>query len=209
MNLLSKIISFIFPVTCSCCGGDLDVSYEGRICPLCLMSFETTEGGGAMHSAYLYKDNLRKLILKFKYSGKMFLAKDFGAQMSEKFKKLPFYNETDCIIPVPLNIIRRIKRGYNQAELLSREISKQSSKPVFTNVLYRKKMTKPQFELSREERFDNLKRSFFIKNKDRIFKKNVLLIDDIITTGATISACAGALKRNGAKKIYALSLARD
>jgi len=237
MKIISKIISFIFPITCSCCGKDLSASYGGRICPDCLLALPKIEGfickkcgfplkdGGehcrkclkkpfeitadAMRSVYLYKDGARKLILKFKYSDKLFLAKDLGAQMADKFKELPFYEETDCLIPIPLNIIRRIKRGYNQAELLSREISKLSGKPVFSKILYRKKMTKPQFKLSKEERFNNLKNSFFVKNEPQIHKKTVLLIDDIITTGATISACASALKKHGAKKVYALSFARD
>ncbi|MDR2192134.1 MAG: ComF family protein [Endomicrobium sp.] len=157
---------------------------------------------------YLYKGALRKLILKFKYLDRAFLAKDFGAQMANKFKELPFYDKTDCIIPVPLNIIRRIKRGYNQAEVLSREISKLSGIPVFSNILYRKKMTKPQFQLSKEERAKNIKNSFLVKNGELTRKKNILLVDDIVTTGATVSACAAVLKKFGAKKVYALSLAR-
>jgi ComF family protein len=163
----------------------------------------------AMYSVFMYKEKARDLILKFKYSGKMFLAKDFGAQMADKFKQLPFYDKIDCIVPVPLNIVRRIKRGYNQAELLSREISKLTQKPVIRRSLYRKKMTKPQFKLSKEERIKNIKGSFFVKNKERIRNKTILLIDDIITTGATVSACAAALKKSGAKKVYVLSLARD
>jgi ComF family protein len=156
----------------------------------------------------LYKGAARKLILKFKYSDKMFLSKDFGAQMANKFKEFHFYDKTDCIIPVPLNIVRRIKRGYNQSELLSREISNISGKPVFLNILYRKKTTRPQFKLSKEERIKNLKNSFFVKNAELARKKTILLVDDITTTGATVSACASVLKKSGAKKVYALSLAR-
>ena len=209
MKIISQILSFVFPITFSCCGTDLDASYGGRICASCMNAFPKIVSDDAAYSVFLYKDKARRLILKFKYGGKMFLAKDFGAQMANKFKELPFYDSIDCIVPVPLNIVRRIKRGYNQAELLSREISKLTQKPVAAKSLYRKKMTSPQFKLSKEERAKNVKGSFFVKNEEFIRDKTILLIDDIITTGATAAACMAALKQSGAKKVYVLSLARD
>ena len=121
----------------------------------------------------------------------------------------PFYEEIDFIIPVPLSLTRRIGRGYNQAGLLAQEMSKHCQKPLLSDVLKRSKITKPQFLLSKRERLENLKDSFTVKNADKIKGKTVLLVDDIITSGATVSECAGVLKSAGAKKIYAMSLARD
>lgn len=162
-----------------------------------------------MRSAYLYKDSVRMLVLRFKYSNRMFLAADLAEAMTEVLKNNDFFKEADIIIPVPLNIFRRIKRGYNQAALLAREIGKSISKPVNEKVLIRKRMTKPQFKLSKKERAENIKDSFFVKNNESVKKKNILLVDDIATTSVTASACAKALKNAGAGKVNVITLARD
>jgi ComF family protein len=162
-----------------------------------------------MRAAYLYKNSIRKLILKFKYSDRMFLAADLAHGMVNTLKHNAFFDDTDIIIPVPLNIVRKIKRGYNQAALLAEEISKSVSKPVSEKILFRKKITKPQFKLSKKERFDNIKNSFVVKNGDLVKKKNILLVDDIATTSATASACAKVLKEAGASKVCVIALARD
>jgi ComF family protein len=104
--------------------------------------------------------------------------------------------------------MRRIKRGYNQAELLADELSIKTDIPVLKTILLRKKITKPQFKLSKTERFENIKNSFFVKDKEIIKGKNILLIDDIITTSSTVSACSVALKAYGVDKIFILTLAR-
>jgi predicted amidophosphoribosyltransferase len=83
-----------------------------------------------MSLVYLYKDSLRILILKFKYSDRSFLAKDFGLSMYETMKLHSFYNDAEFIMQVPLNIARRIKRGYNQAELLANGILIKASIPI-------------------------------------------------------------------------------
>ncbi|MDR3092713.1 MAG: ComF family protein [Endomicrobium sp.] len=162
-----------------------------------------------MRSVYLYKDSLRNLVLKFKYSDRFFLAEDFGSFMYEMMKLYDFYKDAEFIIPVPLNIVRRIKRGYNQAEMLADAISSKADIPVLKKVLFRKKITKPQFKLSKLDREKNIKDSFFVKNNDILRGKTVILIDDIVTTSATVSACSLALKTAGAEKVCVLALARD
>jgi ComF family protein len=162
-----------------------------------------------MRSAYIYKDSVRKLILKFKYSDRMFLAGELAEGMIAVIRNNSFFDETDMVVAVPLSILRRIKRGYNQAQLLACELSKKISKPLVKNILIRKKITKPQFNLSKRERFENIKGSFGVRNKDLIKNKNIMLVDDIATTSATASACAKALKEAGCKKVYVITLARD
>ncbi|MDR0819940.1 MAG: ComF family protein [Endomicrobium sp.] len=236
-NFFLRIVNFFYPVTCSVCGDDLSFLSQTKICGKCKESFPVIKNllcqkcgmplydGGEycytckkhpkeytfdkMRSVYLYKDSLRSLILKFKYSDRSFLAKDFGLSMYEMMKLHSFYNDAKFIIPVPLNIVRRIKRGYNQAELLANEISVKAGIPILKNVLFRKKITKPQFKLSKLERAKNIKDSFFVKNSGILKSKSVILIDDIATTSATVSACSLALKTAGTKKVYVLTLARD
>ncbi|MDR1952704.1 MAG: ComF family protein [Elusimicrobiota bacterium] len=230
-------VSFVFPIVCSVCGKDLPALSKARICPackeklpridgfICFTCGRILEGGGKfcrlcsktrrsyafdkMRSVYKYKDEMRILILKFKYSNRFYLAKDFLGDMLDVFNKNDFFKETDCIIPVPLNIVRRFRRGYNQAEVLADVLSKAVGKPLLKGILVRKKITKPQFKLSKKERAANIKDSFYARPSPLISKKNILIIDDIVTTGITASTCAAELKKAGAKKVYVLTLAQD
>jgi ComF family protein len=191
---------------CKKCG--LPLKDGGEYCFVCGKN-KKEYSFDVMRSAYLYEGALRKLILKFKYSARMFLSKDFGAEMSKTAAENGFCETTDIIIPVPLNIVRRVKRGYNQSALLAGAVSENIKKPVLYNVLYRKKITKPQFKLSKAERAENIKNSFLVKNAGSIKRKNILLVDDIATTAVTASACAQALKSAGASKVAVITVARD
>jgi ComF family protein len=236
-NLNQHFLSFIFPIVCSSCGADLPPLSQTRICAKCRESLPKIQGlvcqkcglplpdGGEfcfvcrknpkeysfdkMRSVYSYKDNIRKLILNFKYFDRTYLSKDFVPSMVEIFKSEPAFKNIDIIISVPLNIFRRLKRGYNQAQILAEGISQAIGKPQNSHILYRKKMTKAQFKLTKQERRENIKDSFYAKNSSIIKNKTILLIDDIATTGATASACAKTLKKAGAKKVFVLTLARD
>lgn len=111
----------------------------------------------------------------------------------------------DSVIPVPLSIKRIHERGYNQSELLARVVADHFSLKMEVNLLKKIKEIKPQFKLEREERLSNIKGAFSCSPLEG---KNVLLIDDIYTTGATVLEASSALKAAGAKHIYILTLAR-
>lgn len=113
--------------------------------------------------------------------------------------------EIDFIVPIPLHRKRLEKRGYNQAEIIAEALAKKAGLPVRKNLLKRKRNTKPQKDLSPEERKRNIKGAFSVSRE--LEGENILLIDDIYTTGATLDEAAGALKRAGAKKIYFLVIA--
>jgi ComF family protein len=162
-----------------------------------------------MRSAFLYEDKIREMILKFKYYNRTFLSADLSEEMIKVYEKHPFFQQTDFIIAVPSNFFRRFKRGYNQALLLARAVSLKTGKPSLENILFRKKLTKAQFKLSKKQRAKNIDGSFYVKNKKAVEKKNILLIDDIATTAITASTCAKTLKKAGAKKVFVLTLARD
>ncbi|MDR3048901.1 MAG: ComF family protein [Elusimicrobiota bacterium] len=236
-NFIQKLISFIFPIVCSSCGADLPPLSQTRICPKCKENLPKIKGlvcqkcgislpdGGEfcfvcrknpkehsfdkMRSVYSYKDNIRKLILNFKYFERTYLSKDFVSDMVETFKSEPAFKDIDLIISVPLNILRRLKRGYNQAQILAEGLSQALGKPQNARILYRKKMTKAQFKLTKQERRENIKDSFYVQNPSLLKNKTILLIDDIATTGATASACAKTLKKAGSKKVFVLTVARD
>lgn len=236
-NFFLKILSLVFPITCSSCGKDLPPLSKERICSGCRENFPKIEGlicskcgchlpeGGQfcivcrknkkefafdkMRSAFLYKDKIREMILKFKYYNRTFLSADLSEEMIKVYEKHPFFQQTDFIIAVPSNFFRRFKRGYNQALLLARAVSLKTGKPSLENILFRKKLTKAQFKLSKKQRAKNIDGSFYVKNKKAVEKKNILLIDDIATTAITASTCAKTLEKAGAKKVFVLTLARD
>lgn len=113
------------------------------------------------------------------------------------------------LVPIPLYKTKLKKRGYNQSEILSQELAKRFSFPI-QNLLKRTKNTKAQFGLNRKEREKNIKNAFILKSSIINLKsKNVLLIDDLATTGSTLSEAANVLKRNGVKRVIGLTLARD
>lgn len=153
---------------------------------------------------YYYGKPIKGLIHAFKFSG----IKEIGAWMAEDMANLferRCYRAYDMIVPVPLHPARLYERGFNQAEILARVLSENIGIPVETKVVKRVRRTKQQAKLNRNKRLKNLQNAFVVKGDVR--GKNILLIDDVITTGSTICACAEALKAAGAAEIRAMSVA--
>jgi ComF family protein len=124
--------------------------------------------------------------------------------MADAVKKMNW--PIDVIVPVPLHKIRLDERGYNQSELLARELSYRLN--IFmSKALRRVRNTTTQTALHKEERIENVKGAFKVTYKDTIVGKNVLLVDDVLTTGATLDECAKVLKENGAKDVYVATIA--
>ncbi len=149
-----------------------------------------------------YDGSLRSLIHVFKYGGVQPLAKPFGEFLS---RALPRERSFDLIVPMPLHWRRRWDRGFNQSALLAREISRRWNVPV-ANAVRRRRATVPQAGLTNAKRRANVRGVF--QAKRRLDGMRVLLVDDVLTTGATASACAQALKRAGASHVAVLALAR-
>ena len=112
------------------------------------------------------------------------------------------------IVPVPLHPKRLRERGFNQALILAREVSKRFSLPLEFLALERHKFTEPQVHLSKEQRLENVRGAFAVRKNKRIEGQRVILVDDVYTTGSTIKECAGTLMRSGAADVAVLTLAR-
>lgn len=173
---------------------------EGR-CAMCRLGLS---GFDAVYSYGSYDGALRKLIHLFKYNGVRPLAAHFGKLLAVA---LPREERFDLIVPMPLHWRRRWERGYNQARLLAREISKRWNAPV-GSVVRRTRWTRPQAGLSNAKRRANVAGVFRMKRGTRLDGMRVLLVDDVLTTGASASACARVLKRAGARRVTVLALAR-
>jgi ComF family protein len=151
-----------------------------------------------------YEGTLRKLIHIYKYGRVETLAKPFSEFLAQA---LPTTERFDLVLPMPMHWRKRWERGFNQAELLARPIARRYGCALGSN-LKKKRATAPQASLSAAERRKNLKGSFAVSRAEQLHGKHVLLVDDVLTTGATLQAAASALKNSGASRVTALTLAR-
>jgi ComF family protein len=161
-------------------------------------------GFDAAYSFGFYEAELRALIHLFKYRRVRTLAAPLGKLLA---RALPLDQAFDVIVPLPLHWRKRWQRGFNQAELLAREISRRTNTPV-ENALRRVHNTAAQAGLTSSKRRLNVSGAFQAKRPAVIDGRRVLLIDDVMTTGATAASCARALRRAGARQVTLLTLAR-
>jgi len=162
----------------------------------------------------LYAGNLRKALLHLKFHGREYLGHRLGALLVRVWEALP-EPDSALVAPVPLHPSRRRERGFNQAELLARGLVRGLRKAgrlhglrLLAGSLRRIRATVPQVGLSVSARRANVSGVFSVARPEEVRNRTVLLVDDVMTTGATLSACAAALKRAGAARVLALSLAR-
>lgn len=171
---------------------------QGR-CTLCRLGLQ---GFDAVYTYGSYEGPLRDLVHLFKFDGMRPLAATFGDLLT---RALPREESFDAIVPMPLHWLRRWQRGFNQSSLLATEISRRWNTPV-ADVVRRSKSTISQAGLTSSKRRLNVRGAF--KVRGRLDGAHILLVDDVLTTGATASACARALKRAGAARVTLLALAR-
>ena len=223
-RILNAAIDLLFPLSCVVCGREGRFLCNGcapglprlqkpycslcaspgapRLCSWCEASPPSFDGIAA---PYLMAGPVRDTVLGLKYRNLRAWAPHMGRLMTEYMESEPI--DADVLVPVPLHRRRVRYRGYNQSELLAREISRRTDIPMNPKVLSRNRDTPPQVSMSSgEERRQNMAGAFECTGD--VLGKRVLLIDDVVTTGATISACAGPLKSAGALSVRALALAR-
>ena len=156
-----------------------------------------------------YKGIIRKIILQYKFGGKPYISNFFANEILKNKKVYEILKLYDIIIPVPMDKIKKKKRGYNQTELISEIIAKTGIIFNGNNVLKKIKFTKTQSTLKEKERKDNIKDAYLVVEKEKVKNKKVILFDDIFTTGATANEISKILKEAGAKEILVLVIAKD
>lgn len=221
---LYKIFDFFLPRICPSCNNKLNSSEE-IVCDYCFSrlkltpeSLIKTEYENKFASKNFIKDfhpififeignEIQHIIHSLKYKKQfrigIYLGKIIANQLNQK---LIDWN-IELVIPIPLHKLKKAERGYNQSEFIAKGIYERTKIPYSRKVIHRKKLTETQTHLSALERQQNVKDAFKVVNKKLIEGKNILLVDDVITTGSTISECAKVLLREGAKKIFAASVA--
>jgi ComF family protein len=194
------------PPFCLACGRHLERENRNKsICSSCLkksLSFDRA------FSPCLYEGVIKELVHEFKYKNKSHLGKPLSGIMTEFIKEydLPI-DYLDLIIPIPLHKTRLREREFNQAEVLGRHIASEFNKKLAPDALIRHRLTKTQTELPVDKRYLNVKDSFFVTSNYNLRNKNVLLVDDVLTTGATSSEAAYTIKNAGANIVFVLTLA--
>jgi len=186
---------------CPKCGAENDGIFD--ICRKCLKENERPWEKG--FSVMRMERHAKELIHRFKYGGETALARAFGRMIAEKL--MNFRKEYSCIVPVPMHWSRRISRGYNQTELVARITAKQLGLPL-VNALKRTKRTPKQAALDRKARLTNIAGAFSPQNGIDFGSGRVLLIDDVMTTGTTLSEAAGTLRSAGAEEVDTVVVCR-
>lgn len=203
-------LSFITDPFCNRCGlpfaHNLESAGQDHVeCAACL---DHPPGFGTGRSALVYNDTSRDLILRFKHGDQMHLVRTFMPWLQRAGQTL--IDNADVIVPVPLHPFRLMGRRYNQAAVLAMALAKTSQKTCLPGALVRTRRTPPQGHLKYDARAQNVKNAFALGSGygTRIYGRNILLVDDVHTTGATLNACAKPLLEGGAARVDTLCLAR-
>ena len=216
MNIIiENVLNLIYPPVCGFCN---QICNE-HLCKKCAIKIKEYEINSIRKTKdkyfdellclFKYEDIIRDILIKYKFQNKAYLYKTF-VKITLKNKKIcGFLKNYDIIIPVPISKKRKQKRGYNQSYLIAKEISKYTNLKCENNCLIKQKETIEQSKLDKEQRKTNIKGAYKIINKAKIINKNILIVDDIYTTGNTANECARILKENGIHKVGILTIAKD
>lgn len=219
--MIKSILKIIFPPKCILCGKILDFENDIEICDKCygIIPFlkDTAETGS--NKFYIgefcdgvvclcqYSGVIKESIMRFKFFEKSGYYRAFARLLAEKLKKVTKSDNFDIIASVPLYKRKQNSRGYNQSFLISKELSRITGITEGSRALTRIRDTASQSLLNKEKRQKNIKDAFEVVNPEKIKGKNILLIDDILTTGNTLSECSRVLKEAGAKKVVSAVIA--
>jgi ComF family protein len=194
------------PEACPKCGQGLGPAapVEAR-CPECRGRPLAFDGAVALGP---YCDLLRELILQLKFGGERVIAGDLGRLLAARLASDPRAADLEAVVPVPLHRATERKRGYNQAALLAEVQGRRIGCPVVAGVLVKARATEPQATLDAARRGENIAGAFAVRRPDRVEGRRLLLVDDVMTTGATASEAATALKAAGAAYVLVAVVGR-
>jgi ComF family protein len=224
-DLWDDILSLLFPRLCYACGNHL-LRNENLICTECYVLIPRTNyhleddnpaaklfwgrckiEKAAAFSFYNKDSRIRKLIHNLKYKGIKELGPELGRIYGESLKRSEFLKDIDVIIPVPLHPSKKRSRGFNQADLIAEGFSSATGIPVDYGSLARVTVTETQTRRSRYERWKNVEGIFSLISPGLVSGRHVLLVDDVITTGSTLEACANELLRAENVKVSVIAIA--
>lgn len=215
---MGKIIELLFPNCCGLCGKINPYVicshcryYLKQKEKICIQKVQNPKFYFDLQIAlFQYEGIIREKILQYKFSEQAYFYQFFSEILLNHKKIVGFLKSYDIIIPVPIDKKRKRERGYNQSELMAKEITKSiKNLQCQTDNLLKTKTTKPQSTLNKNERKENVKNVYQIKKGDTLKNKRVVLLDDIYTTGSTVNECSKVLKKAGVQNVLVLTIAKD
>lgn len=214
---LTDLTSLFFPRTCAGCDTPL-VYGEKLICTSCWYHLPFTllhngtgnlsTGQCASFFSFLDSSRVQRIIYQLKYRNRPEIGSFLGEKYGILLREIPPFNEADVIVPVPLHPIKLRKRGYNQSAFFARGLSHSMQKPLAERCLIRHRATPSQTTKNRYQRHENMEAAFRLNEAEAPVGKHVLLVDDVLTTGATLEACSTVLLMGGAIKVNAVTIAK-
>ncbi|MEO6548719.1 MAG: phosphoribosyltransferase family protein [Ferruginibacter sp.] len=224
-TILSDTLHLFYPQLCTGCGSDL-LQPGNQLCLKCITNLPHTNFAqhpgnpiekifwgriplAAAHSEFYFsKDSLiQQLIHQLKYKGYKSIGRYLGELMGKNLLNSNRFGQIDYLIPLPLFADKERKRGFNQAAVICEGMSAIMNVPVLLNKVNRKYATETQTRKHRTERWENVADSFVVLEKEKLQGKNLLLVDDVITTGATLEACGQTIINAAKAKISIATLA--
>ena len=223
----TKLCDLISPRACVCCGRRLTPE-ESVLCARCMFELPLTDYAAAPYdnemarlfwghftvekavAMFHFTPHSRpaQLIYNMKYQGHPETAEHMGRISARQLQGSGFFNDIDGIVPLPITRKRQRQRGYNQSEMMARGISEQTGLPIFNRVVERTSFQVSQTHLHFFERRDNVEKAFQLRDGSAITGKHILLVDDIVTSGHSVIACAKQLQLAGDVKISVLTLGK-
>lgn len=218
-EISESILNFVFPPVCILCRDYVQFGHAALVCGRCWQDLPAcksdaqntgsrTKSVSSCHSMWQYNDAVEKIIHEMKFFRKRKLCRRVGEYLAELAVDEESLTSSDALVPVPLHRARLRERGYNQSELLAGAISDRIGLPVQADLVERVRRTKAQSQLSAAERQANVEEAFKVLRPKQVQGKCLILVDDVMTTGATLNACADALLRAGASCILGLTVAK-
>lgn len=209
-EIKNSVLHLLFPHICTGCGSDI-LHKESVLCMRCIDAMPETNFelhpnnpvektfwgrlplAGATAQFYFTKESLMQhLMHQFKYKGNKELGMQLGKIMGEQIKKSARF-EADALVPLPLFAAKEKRRGYNQAAILCEGMAEAMKIPVLDKIISRPQHTETQTKKGRIERWKNIEGKFILSDADAIKNMHLLLVDDVVTTGATLEACGNEL----------------
>ena len=190
--MIKKILKMLFPTSCTMCGKICNT----WICSKCyvllkknLKFYSINEKGYILYFLSFYEGTIRNLLLSFKFKEKAYIGNLFVELLTKNRKFTEKIKEYDCIISVPMYKKNKARRGYNQTEVIADQLEKTLKIKHLKKCLIKIKQNQKQSTLTEKQRIENVKNVYNLENKNEIYNKKILLLDDIYTTGSTVKAC--------------------
>ena len=217
-DYFDALLDLIFPsnIKCIICGDELNLIDTIDICEKCFGKIDfinwDEDSSGLLLSfehiltVAIYNDVVKKMIFDLKYYDKTHIAKTIAQLMNRKLGEYDL--DFDMIAAIPLHRSKKRQRGFNEVHLICKHLNKLLNKEYKEDILARTKKTENMNRLTRLQRFENVEGAFEVIDMKLVINKRILLIDDVLTTGATANACSNALMEAGAKSVNLLTFAR-